>query len=89
MPADHQPVTGREPILRFWQGMVDNGLSEVTLQATGIECARRAAYVVGRYALTVTPAAAVPLIEAGICLIAFRRQPDGSWKAVEHTFHSD
>jgi len=89
VPSEPYPVTGRGPIQRFWQSMVEEGLCEARLEATGIEISGAAAYALCRYSLTVVPESAPSLTESGICLVLFRRQRDGSWKAAEHTFHQD
>jgi len=89
VPPDPYPVTGREPIQRFWQSMVDEGLCEVILEATGVECVRGAAYVLGRYELGGARLPAPPFRETGLCLVLFRRQRDGSWRAVEQVFLRD
>ena len=68
--------------------MVEEGVCEARFDATGVECAPGAAYVIGRYAFE-TCAPASPFSETGICFVLFRRQRDGSWKAVEQTFQRD
>ena len=89
VPPDPYPVTGRDPIQRYWQSMVDEGLREATLEATGVECVRGAAYVLGRYELAGGGSAPAPFRESGLCVILFRRQRDGSWKAAEQVFLRD
>lgn len=88
VPADSCPVNGREPIQRYWQSMVEEGVCEASFEATGVECAPADAYVIGRYAFETRPPAS-PFSETGISFVLFRRQRDGSWKAVEQTFHRD
>ena len=89
VPPGSYPITGREAIRRFWQMMVDEGLSEADVEPTGIESAGRAACMLARYSLRGTRAFAPSFRESGMCLVLFRRQGDGSWRAVEQTFHSD
>jgi ketosteroid isomerase-like protein len=89
VPSDPYPVTGRAPIERFWQSMVEEGLREATLEPTGVEVSGGAAYTLCRYRLYVEPQAGTALDESGICMVLFRRQRDGAWRAAEQIFHRD
>jgi ketosteroid isomerase-like protein len=89
VPSDPYPVTGRGPIERFWQSMVEEGLCGASLEATGVEVSGGAAYTLCRYSLSVAPESGPPIEETGISIILFRRQRDGAWRAAEHVFHRD
>jgi ketosteroid isomerase-like protein len=89
VPSEPYPVTGRGPIERFWQSMVEEGLSEASLETTGVEVSETAAYTLCRYHLAVSRESGMPHEESGICVIMFRRQRDGAWRAAEQVFHRD
>jgi ketosteroid isomerase-like protein len=89
VPPGSHPITGREAIRRFWQMMIDEGLYEADVEPAGVESAGRAACLVARYSLRGTRPFATSFLESGMCFVLFRRQTDGSWRAVEQTFHSD
>jgi len=89
VPPGYYPIIGRDPIRRFLQSMVDEGLYRVRFQASGVECAKGAVYVLSRYELVTSRETGPAVSETGMCLVLFRRQDDGAWRAVEQTFHSD
>ena len=89
LPPAYYPIIGRDPIRRFLQSMVDEGLYRARFQASGVECARGAVYVLARYELTTSREIGPMVKETGMCLVLFRCQEDGAWRAVEQTFHSD
>jgi uncharacterized protein (TIGR02246 family) len=89
VPSDPYPVTGRGPIERFWQSMVEEGLSEASLEPTGVEVSGAAAYTLCRYHFKVAPEDGPPIEESGISVVLFQRQRDGAWRAAEQVFHRD
>jgi ketosteroid isomerase-like protein len=89
LPPGSHPICGRSAIMRFWQLMADEGLYEADMEPTGIECAGRAAYILGRYSLRGARESAPPFKETGAFLVQLRLQGDGAWRAVEQTFISD
>jgi ketosteroid isomerase-like protein len=89
LPPGYYPIIGRDPIRRFLQALVDEGLYRVKVQPSGVECANGAVCVLGRYELTTLREEQDAVRETGMCLMLFHRQQDGAWRAVEQTFHSD
>jgi ketosteroid isomerase-like protein len=89
VPPGYYPIIGRDPIRRFLQSMVDEGLYRVRFDTTGVESASQTVAVLGRYDMAIAREAGPPVHETGMCLVLFRPQEDGAWRAVEQTFHSD
>jgi ketosteroid isomerase-like protein len=89
VPPAYYAIIGRDPIRRFLQSMVDEGLYRVQFEVTGIEAAHAAVYALGRFELEVSREAGPPARETGMWLVLFRRQRDGAWQAVEQVFHGD
>lgn len=64
----------------------------VTFAATKVDVAKSGdlGYTRGPYSMTVShPVTKAPTVEKGKYLTIFRKQADGTWKAVEDTFMSD
>src|SRR5262245_17792100 len=67
VPPGYYPIIGRDPIRRFLQSMLDEGLCGASFDATGVECANGAVYVLGRYELATWRQAGSPVRESGMC----------------------
>jgi uncharacterized protein (TIGR02246 family) len=89
LPPNHPIVEGRSNIQAFLQGLMDSGLSSIRLETTRIASDGALAYGRGRYTLSLAPAAAAPVEDVGKYVVVYRRQPDGSWRAVADIFNSD
>ncbi len=83
---DRYTIVGRGPIRLHWNAVVQAGLKDAEIKVSGVEQAGAEAIGLGRYTLTFEPGGRD---ESGAFFIRYRRQPDGSWKASEHVFHSD
>lgn len=85
----HAPiVAGAAAIREFWQGMISAGLRMSVLEANRIEESGDLAYGSGVYELTVSPPGKGIVSDKGKYVVVYRRQPDGSWKAVADIFNS-
>lgn len=86
MPPNEGLATGRagiEASLKGWPPV-----QSMTLHSDDIVGAGDLAYARGTWEMTVkTPQG--PVADKGKCLAIFRRQPDGSWKAVRDIWNSD
>jgi uncharacterized protein (TIGR02246 family) len=89
LPPNHPLVEGRDNIRAFFQGLVDAGLSGIVLKTTKVASAGDVAYGRGRYTLTISPPAGPTVQDAGKYIVGYRRQADGSWRAVDDIFNSD
>jgi ketosteroid isomerase-like protein len=76
LPANSDFVTGTAAIQRFWQGAMDLGLKEASLETLEVESYGETAHEVGRYTLK---AAGGQVADAGKYLVIWK-QEGGSWK---------
>src|SRR4051812_47591367 len=89
LPPNAPLVDGIEAIRSFWQGLIDAGLTDLTLETTTIDSSGDLAYGVGRYTFTIPSSSGDRTSDQGKYLVVFRRQGDGSWRAVADMFSSD
>ena len=69
--------------------MIDSGLTSIKLDTTTVASAGDLAYGRGRYALDLTPPGGVPVQDVGKYIVVYRRQANGTWRAVSDIFNSD
>ncbi len=90
MPPNHPIVKGRVPIRGFLQGLMDGGLTSLTIKTSRIESAGDLAYGRGTYTLSITPPGGAPVQDTGKYLAVYRRKGrGGAWRAVADMFSSD
>jgi ketosteroid isomerase-like protein len=89
MPPNHEAVKGRPHIQRFLQGLIDAGAADFTLKTTKIESAGPLAYGRGVYGFSLPAPDGSRVRNAGKYVVVYRRQRDGTWKAVADIFNSD
>jgi ketosteroid isomerase-like protein len=89
MPPNHPAVEGREKIQQFLQGLLDAGASSIKLSTTRIWGAGSVACGRGVYTLAMNPPGGVPSEDSGKYIVCYRRQANGSWRAVADIFNSD
>lgn len=79
-------MTGKEAIAKDMKEALDDPNWSLALQAVQVEVSRGAdlGYTRGTYVLTATdPASKKAVTEKGRFVTIFRKEPDGSWKAVQ------
>lgn len=89
LPPNAPLVRGSEAIRAFWQGLLDAGGADVTLDTTLVDMAGDLAYGIGQYSFTMPVASGERTRDQGKYLIVYKRQADGSWKVVADMFSSD
>jgi uncharacterized protein (TIGR02246 family) len=89
MPPNHPIVEGRANIQTYFQGLMDGGFKSITLSTPKIESSGDLAYGRGVYQLSLAPPGGAPIEDVGKYVVTYRRQSDGSWKAVADIFNSD
>jgi ketosteroid isomerase-like protein len=89
LPPNAPLISGTEGIREFWQGLLDAGGADVTLDTSLVDMAGDLAYGIGQYSFTLPAASGGRTHERGKYLVVYRRQPDGSWKVVADMFSSD
>ena len=85
-------LTGKEAIRGGLKPMLSDPNFELTFAATKVDVAKSGdlGYTQGSYSMTTSnPKTKAPATEKGKYLTVFRKQADGTWKAVEDTFMSD
>ena len=75
-PAHADVVGGRDAIRTFWEGALDSGLAEATLETVEVDGHGDTAIEVGRYALR---AAGGAVADAGKYLVVWKREA-GAWR---------
>jgi uncharacterized protein (TIGR02246 family) len=89
LPPNAPLVRGADNIRGFWQGVLDAGAGDVTLETTQVDASGDLAYGVGRYSFTMPAEGGERGRDRGKYLVVFRRQADGSWRCVADMFSSD
>lgn len=89
MPPNHPIVEGRSNIQAFIQGLIDSGLQSIELKTTHIEESGDLAYGRGAYTLLMRSPEGGDIEDVGKYIVCYRRQDDGTWKAVSDIFNSD
>jgi len=90
--AGSPPFSGKDAIRNAYKGMVADPAMSLTFQAARIDVAQSGelAYTEGSYMLTVTDPASKKIVhDHGSYVTTYRRQADGSWKAVEDIVSSE
>jgi len=90
--AEAPIVTGKDGIRAALKPFLSDPNFALTFGATKVDVAKSGdlGYTQGTYSMTATnPATKAPSEEKGKYLTVYRKQADGSWKAVEDTFMSD
>jgi uncharacterized protein (TIGR02246 family) len=85
-------LTGKDAIRGGMKPIMSDPNFAVTFGATRVDVAKSGdlAYTQGAYSMTVSdPKTKAPTTEKGKYLTVYRKQADGTWKAVEDTFMSD
>ncbi len=85
-------LTGKEAIGGGLKPMLGDPNFAVTFGATKVDVAKSGdlGYTQGTYSLTTSsPKTKAPVTEKGKYLTVYRKQADGTWKAVEDTFMAD
>ena len=89
MPPNHPIVEGRTGIQGFLQSLIDGGFTSIKLDTTTVASAGDLAYGRGRYTLSMSPPGGAPVQDVGKYAVVYRRQANGSWRAVADIFNSD
>jgi ketosteroid isomerase-like protein len=85
LPPNSPPVSGPTGIQAFWQGAMDAGIAQVTLETVDAEGHGETAIEVGRYTLL---AAGGQVADAGKYLVVWKRE-EGAWKLHRDIWNSN
>ena len=89
LPPGRAIVKGRANIQGFLQGLMDGGFSSIKLETTTTASVGDLAYGRGHYTLSMAPPGGAPVQDVGKYIVVYRRQANGSWRAVADIFNSD
>jgi uncharacterized protein (TIGR02246 family) len=91
LPPGEPTITDKEAIRKAWEGLLTAPNSSLHWDATKVEVARSGdlAYSQGTYEMMFDDAKGKPLVDRGKYLEVWKKQVDGSWKAVSDAFSSD
>ncbi len=79
LPPNAEIMKGMEAIQAFWQGGMDMGIKEATLETVEVQARGDIACEVGKYTLTIQPTADQTITDKGKYVVVWKDQ-DGSWK---------
>jgi len=90
--APNEPVVrGRDKAKEMIKAMVADPNFAISFQPTQVEASKGGdfAYSVGTYSMTVSDKDKKPVTDKGKYVTVYKKQADGSWKAVADMFNSD
>jgi ketosteroid isomerase-like protein len=73
-------VDGREAIQAFWQGAIDQGLTDIKLEAVEVESAGNTAYEVGSFSLKAPNESGELVSSTGKYIVVWHKSADGNWR---------
>ena len=83
LPPDAPMITGKAPIRAIWSDLIKTA-DRISWKAVTVEASGDLGYIVGTYEIDGKGAK-----DIGKMTEIFRRQPDGSWKAIVDMFSPD
>ena len=86
------PIAGRDDIQGAWTSLMRDPNFTLTFQSTKADASRGGdlVYTVGAYSLTTSdPKDKKPVTDKGKYMTVFKKQADGTWKAVADMINSD
>ena len=84
LPPGADPVSGREAIQAFWQGAMDMGVAQATLETLEVESHRETAIEVGGFTLT---ASTGQVLDRGKYVVIWKVE-GRSWKLHRHIWNT-
>lgn len=87
IPAGAEQVTGRAAILAFWTNTIAQGIIDHKLELIEAVEAGELAFQRGLWSAAVINEAGERQVFKGNVHLVYRRQADGSWKALTHVWN--
>ena len=84
LPPNTPQVNGKTAIRDFWKAFLAAGVSDVVLETDNVFSSGDLAYGVGKYGYTASGARQV-----GKYVVVYRRQSNGSYRAIADAFNSN
>lgn len=89
LPPNHPIVEGRANIRNFWKGFIEAGAADVAVHTKTVESSGDLAYEIGAYSFTLPNPQGGRSTNTGKYVVVYKRQPDGSLKAVADMFSAN
>ena len=80
LPPDATEVAGREAIQNLWQGWLDDGLKDLTLEAIEVEASGDLAYEIGSFSMQAPAENNTMTTATGNYVVVWKRGADGNWR---------
>lgn len=80
LPPGEARVDGRAAIAAFWQGLIDGGITDLTLKAVEVEERGDLATEVGAFTLAVPGEGEQKTTVAGKYIVVWMKDGDGAWR---------
>ena len=88
LPPGSPMMTGKEAVQSFWQGAMDMGIKEASLETLEVESQGNLASEIGRFMLTVQPQGSELSTMTGKYVVVWKNQ-DGTWKIHVDIWNTD
>ena len=86
----NEPIfRGMDSIKSVMTPMMQDPSFSFSFKTEKVEVSASLGYSQGPYSLTTTARSGKPFVDTGKYLTVWKKQADGSWKAIEHIFNSD
>jgi uncharacterized protein (TIGR02246 family) len=87
LPPDATEVAGREAIEDLWQGWLDDGLKDLTLEAIEVEASGDLAYEIGSFSMQAPAENNTMMPATGNYVVVWKRGADGNWRLQVDTWN--
>jgi ketosteroid isomerase-like protein len=89
LPPNEPIVTGRDDIQKYWQGLIDAGILDVSVATIATGSNGDLGYEIGRYRLTTGQPKGKVYTENGKYIELLTRTEDGTWKSIYGIWNAD
>ena len=86
LPPGSPAINGAGAIRDFWKGLIDAGAADVALKTASVDSSGELAYEIGEYSFTMPDGTGGKAPMAGKYLVVFKRQTNGTLRAVADMF---
>ena len=86
LPPGSPAINGAGAIRGFWKGLIDAGAADVALKTVSVDSSGDLAYEIGEYGFTMPDGTGGKAQMSGKYLVVFKRQPNGTLRAVADMF---
>ena len=80
LPPDAMEIAGREAIQELWQGWLDDGLKDLTLEAIEVEASGDLAYEIGSFSMQAPAENNTMMPATGNYVVVWKHGADGNWR---------